>query len=81
MINKIKEQLINGRKVTELGSMDLYTLANIETFKEEFDLDNKKNKKVLEDILEGKKTIYEVFGPLDTTLENGVDNLRFSFEQ
>lgn len=81
MVNKIKEQFIKGRKIEDLGSMDLYILANLETFKEEFNLNSEKNKKALEDILEGKKTIYELFGPLDTTLENEVDNLRFSFEQ
>ena len=80
-INEIKKQIINGKDILELGSMELYMLANVATFEEEFDLDNEKNEKILDDILNGKTSPYEAFGPLDTTLEEETDGLRHTFEQ
>ena len=80
-INEIKKQIMNGKDVLELGSMELYMLANVATFEEEFDLDSEKNNKVLDDILNGNVDVYEAFGPLDTTLEEETDGLRYTFEQ
>ena len=80
-INEIKKQIINGKDILELGSMELYMLANVATLEEEFDSDNEENKKKLDSILEGEISLYEAFGPLDATLENEVDGLRYTFEQ
>ena len=80
-INEIKKQIINGKDILELGSMELYMLANVATFEEEFDLNNEENNKVLDDVLNGKIDVYEAFGPLDTTLEEETDGLRYTFKQ
>ena len=80
-INEIKKQIMNGKDILELGSMELYMLANVATLEEEFDLDSERNEKILDDILNGKISSYEAFGPLDTTLEEETDGLRYTFEQ